>query len=309
MFRKVLAFAVFAVAVTAQAGALCSFDIDDDGKTNASTDGVLALRYMLGFRGQALINGVVNAQGMRTDPTAIETFLANECLVSTPAATGFSAKGIYAGNVNGDRTIVALITDDAQLWGVYTQQITTQNPNPSIEGFFNGQMVASGNAISSSNTRDFNFAYPYTTNTTVSGSFSPGSSLNASTSSVFSGANSVATTYSSLSSQSAILSQIAGSYVGNSNSSTLGFSAGAATISATGAISSTSPDCSLLGTIVPRVGGNHFDVTVTFGEGRCAYPLATMRGVAIYVPAASQIIVALLNRERNTGFLLIGQKQ
>ena len=36
----------------------CNLDINDDGSVNAAKDGVLSLRYLLGFRGAALIDGV-----------------------------------------------------------------------------------------------------------------------------------------------------------------------------------------------------------------------------------------------------------
>lgn len=36
----------------------CNLDINDDGSVNAAKDGVLLLRYLLGFRGAALIEGV-----------------------------------------------------------------------------------------------------------------------------------------------------------------------------------------------------------------------------------------------------------
>ena len=36
----------------------CNLDINDDGSVNAAKDGVLLLRYLLGFRGAALIDGV-----------------------------------------------------------------------------------------------------------------------------------------------------------------------------------------------------------------------------------------------------------
>ena len=51
-----------------------ALDIDNDGRIDALTDGVLILRYMLGLTGDALVNG------MRSDSTQrsagqMETFL------------------------------------------------------------------------------------------------------------------------------------------------------------------------------------------------------------------------------------------
>lgn len=51
----------------------CSLDVNGDSQVNASSDAVLLLRYLLGFRGDALIAGV--ALGSRDTATKIEEFL------------------------------------------------------------------------------------------------------------------------------------------------------------------------------------------------------------------------------------------
>jgi alpha-tubulin suppressor-like RCC1 family protein len=54
----------------------CELDIDGDTKyfPNPSTDGVLLLRYLLGFRGASLTQGL-SLSGPRTDSTSIEAFI------------------------------------------------------------------------------------------------------------------------------------------------------------------------------------------------------------------------------------------
>jgi hypothetical protein len=51
-------------------------DIDGDGSTQALTDGLLALRYLFGFRGAVLTNGAVGVGCTRCDPMAIEPYFA-----------------------------------------------------------------------------------------------------------------------------------------------------------------------------------------------------------------------------------------
>lgn len=51
-------------------------DIDADGSTDALTDGLLVLRYLFGFRGATLINGVLSPNATRTSSAEIEAFLA-----------------------------------------------------------------------------------------------------------------------------------------------------------------------------------------------------------------------------------------
>jgi subtilisin family serine protease len=53
-----------------------TLDVDNDGASTAATDGVLAVRYLLGLRGAALVSGIAFAGGaQRTDPTAIASYL------------------------------------------------------------------------------------------------------------------------------------------------------------------------------------------------------------------------------------------
>lgn len=52
-----------------------SFDIDGDQSALPATDGLLALRYLLGFRGNALIDGAVSITATRTSSADIEAYL------------------------------------------------------------------------------------------------------------------------------------------------------------------------------------------------------------------------------------------
>ena len=53
-----------------------SFDIDNDSTLDAATDGILILRYLLGLRGNALIQGAVAPGAPRNTVADIETYLA-----------------------------------------------------------------------------------------------------------------------------------------------------------------------------------------------------------------------------------------
>ncbi len=54
---------------------LIQFDIDHDGHVKPLTDGLLLMRYQLGKRDQALLNGVVSATGTRKDAIAIGGYI------------------------------------------------------------------------------------------------------------------------------------------------------------------------------------------------------------------------------------------
>lgn len=50
-------------------------DIDSNGRAQPFSDGILALRYLAGFRGASLVSGAVDFSGERTDATEIATYL------------------------------------------------------------------------------------------------------------------------------------------------------------------------------------------------------------------------------------------
>lgn len=52
-----------------------NLDIDDDGKTDALTDGLLILRYMFGLSGETLTVGVVGSDAERPNSEQILTYL------------------------------------------------------------------------------------------------------------------------------------------------------------------------------------------------------------------------------------------
>ena len=55
---------------------LGQIDIDADGKTEALTDGLLLLRYLFGFDGDALIQGAVAESATRTTAEEIREYIA-----------------------------------------------------------------------------------------------------------------------------------------------------------------------------------------------------------------------------------------
>jgi len=50
-------------------------DVDDDGKTDALTDGLLVIRYLFGFSGESLVAGAVSNDAARSKAADIEAYL------------------------------------------------------------------------------------------------------------------------------------------------------------------------------------------------------------------------------------------
>ncbi len=53
--------------------------IDGNGRVDATTDGPLMMRYMLGIRGTALVSGALGAGASRSLPADVETYLSTPC--------------------------------------------------------------------------------------------------------------------------------------------------------------------------------------------------------------------------------------
>jgi hypothetical protein len=74
MSRLTLVF-VFLTVVSLPASASFNLDIDDDGETDALTDGLIILRYMFGLSGETLTADVTGSDANRITPEQIETYL------------------------------------------------------------------------------------------------------------------------------------------------------------------------------------------------------------------------------------------
>ena len=62
--------------ITAKLNAMGSaLDIDGNGELSALTDGLLIIRRLFGFEGDALINGALAPNAARTDAAAIASYI------------------------------------------------------------------------------------------------------------------------------------------------------------------------------------------------------------------------------------------
>lgn len=61
-YALIVCFAL--LALPASHAAVCSMDIDGNGRVEATTDGLLMMRYMLGIRGSALVSGALGRGGL-----------------------------------------------------------------------------------------------------------------------------------------------------------------------------------------------------------------------------------------------------
>ena len=69
---SLLIFVVISLSATFAYGSTQSWDIDNDGNTDALTDGLIVLRFSFGLRGDSLTNGAISAESTLTS-TQVET--------------------------------------------------------------------------------------------------------------------------------------------------------------------------------------------------------------------------------------------
>ena len=79
--------------------AFSALDADGNGNPDAATDGILILRYLFGFRDEALVTGAVGPGATRTDGAAVAAFLDGFVPApAPPAAPPPSAAPLSAGS-------------------------------------------------------------------------------------------------------------------------------------------------------------------------------------------------------------------
>ena len=74
-------------------------DVDGNGTADALSDGIVMVRYLFGFTGNALITGVVDPAGTRHTAAAVESFLQGFLPGSTTAASTAAATSVVTAPV------------------------------------------------------------------------------------------------------------------------------------------------------------------------------------------------------------------
>ena len=68
-------------------------DVDDDGKTEALTDGLLVIRYLFGFSGESLVAGAVSNDAARSKAADIESYFKGPRSDHQPTVHGDACSG------------------------------------------------------------------------------------------------------------------------------------------------------------------------------------------------------------------------
>ena len=77
MFMRIILVVISCLVLLSSANSSFDLDVDDDGKTEALTDGLLVIRYLFGFSEEALVVGAIASEASRNRPEDIRAFLKN----------------------------------------------------------------------------------------------------------------------------------------------------------------------------------------------------------------------------------------
>ena len=223
--------------------------------------------------------------------------------VSSPLQpTATSAEGRWTGTTSTGRAVAGLVLEDGSYWLFYTAR---DNPNILAE-LVQGTGTSHSGSFGSSNTRAFNLEGAGIRAATMRGRYVPNKSFDATIAYVTGETESFTSSYDADSGSAPNLTLVAGSYVGlraDNHTATV-------TMDAAGTISGHSTDdCTVVGTLSPRVKGNVLYTSMTLEGGACRQRTETVTGVAFYDAATQRLYGAGLNNARSTSFLFLGTKQ
>jgi hypothetical protein len=221
---------------------------------------------------------------------------------SIPQPTATSAEGRWTGTTPTGRVVAGLVLEDGSYWLFYSAK---DQPNI-LAGLVQGTGTSHSGSFGSSNTRDFNVEGTAIRAATMSGSYVPNKSFDA-TITYFNGDTEGVTSTSDADSEVAPnLTLVAETYSGlRTDNHTV-----TVIVDAAGTLSGHSTDgCTIAGTLSPRAKGNVFHTSMTLEGGACHQGTETLTGVALYDAATQRLYIAALNNARTTSFLFLGMKQ
>jgi hypothetical protein len=221
-----------------------------------------------------------------------------------PAPVASSAEGLWSGSTNTNRTFAGIVLDDGTYYVLYS---VPANPNL-IAGVIQGNGTSKNGSFTSSNARDFNIEGLGVLSATISGSYVERQSLSGSIS--YSGVvgATFTSTFDPAYNTTPSLASLAGTYTGQAGSSGSVQSA-TVTVASTGVFTGVAADgCSFTGTATPRVRGNIFDQSITFGVAPCELAGSTLAGIAYLDVPNSRLYAAAPTSNRADAVIFSGTK-
>jgi hypothetical protein len=222
----------------------------------------------------------------------------------TPAPASSSAEGLWSGSTNTNRTVAGVVLDDGTYYFLYS---VPANPTL-IAGMVQGNGTSNNGTLTSANARDFNLEGFGVLSPTLSGSYAERQSLSGSITYSVGGVTTFTSTFDPAYDTTPSLASLTGTYTGQAGSSGVVQSA-TVTVASTGVFTGVAADgCSFTGTATPRVRGNIFDVSITFGGAPCSSAGSTLVGIAYFDVPNNRLYAAAPTGDRTDALIFLGTK-
>jgi hypothetical protein len=223
--------------------------------------------------------------------------------LSPPRAN--TTEGLWTGSTGNNRGMTGLVLDDGTYYFLYT----AEGNRSVIAGVVQGNSLATGNDLTSSNAKDFNLEGEGILSATVSATVSSNRSLIGEVHYLDGFNNSFTASYNSAYDHIPSLEELSGTFSGPVAFS-LGQESADITIAQNGTISGLGASgCRVGGLVYPRSSGNVFNLSLDFGGSPCYFAYQNFIGI-VYFDSANQRIYAIApNANRTDGVLYLGYKR
>lgn len=217
---------------------------------------------------------------------------------TTPAN---SAEGFWTGNTNTNRALTGVILDDGTYYFFYS---VAANPGQ-IAGVIQGTGTSSDGTFSSGNAKDFRIGAS-ALDATISATYGSRSFLNATITYAGGAIVTFTSSFNPAYNTNPTLAAVSGFYTGQAGSSG-GVQAANINVTGSGPFAGAETNgCAFTGTATPRIRGNAFNQTITFGGAPCFFPGATFQGIALFDLATLRLMAAAPNGTRTDAAIFSG---
>lgn len=215
------------------------------------------------------------------------------------------AMGIYRGTTIQEQTAVGLVDKNNKIWFLYTPPYTNM-----VNGFIAGNLIISGNKVTSTNGKDYHLESSSIYNTIINGTVETKKSLTGTITYQPSNQVTFNTVYdAALNNTKADLATIAGAYIGQS-AIVQGVENANLTINNTGVIAGKGQSgCVFSGKATAEINASYYTISLVFSGSPCYMAGQEVNGVAYFDPTNKSIYAIAENSSRQNAVLFLGTKQ
>ena len=220
---------------------------------------------------------------------------------TTSVATNVDAQGYWTGPTNSGYSVYLAVLENGESWGIYRS-------GSLIYGAVYGASTVNGGTITITGT-NFDFQASTATAGTLSGPVVAKNTMNLSE---IGSSLTASLTYDPTYDTPATSSVIAGTWSTTGRSASYSLIPATITIDGTGNFSLVQPNCTSIGTVVPRPGGkNIYNVNLSTTGSGCASGQSTLSGVLFVDTTVTpyQFVALTLTPSKNDGLIVLGSKQ